>query len=457
MVEQDRPSPSASFITGSILASTVGPLISLVDTAVGARISSQDLAGLVLGSALAGGVGWVVMQLIGGLPGVLGRLEGAKRREDVARLGGEAVLAATAIGLLLIVPIVAGLEGICGFLAQSRATTEGAAHYLGVRLLGLPLILVFQVLVAIHRNVEKDAWTPLWATTAILVANAALDLLFCLYLPLGLGGLALASALTPLLGIVICWRHLRRQGLLEFRGQWHAIRDQRLSSGLSLSLSLGGAALLRGCLLNITLIVTSVIAEGFGTEALGAHGLALQMWLLIAFSIDGFALAGQAYGSHLLGSGDRQGTRQLAWRLNRLCLLGAGGLGIVLYWAWPWLPVAFGLDGSAHLAFAGLALPLLAQIPLGVGAFVSDGMLQGAGDHRFLTWQMAIASLLGFPLALYSLPSSLANLWWAVALWLLIRAVLGMYRLAGDHWLDLSERQMDTVMGDPGLSMDDRH
>ena len=94
-----------------------------MDTAVGARISSQDLAGLVLGSSLAGGIGWVVMQLIGGLPGVLGRLEGAERRQDVARLGGEAVLAAAAIGLLLIVPIAAGLEGLCQFMAERDATS----------------------------------------------------------------------------------------------------------------------------------------------------------------------------------------------------------------------------------------------------------------------------------------------------------------------------------------------
>jgi len=421
----------------------------MVDTAVGARISSQDLAGLVLGSALAGGVGWVIMQLIGGLPGVLGRLEGAKRREDVARLGGEAVLAAAAIGLLLIVPIVAGLEGICDFLAQNRSTAQGAAHYLGIRLLGLPLILIFQVLVAIHRNVEKDAWTPLWATAAILVANGALDIFLCLYLPLGLGGLALASAATPLIGIAISWRRLQRRGLLDFRHQWQAIREQRLSSGLSLSLSLGGAALVRGCLLNITLIITSVIAEGFGTEALGAHGLALQIWLLIAFSIDGFALAGQAYGSHLLGLGDRQATRNLAWRLIRLCLVGSGLLGLGLFLVWDWVPLLFGLDGSARLAFAGLALPLLLQIPLGVGAFVSDGMLQGAGDHRFLAWQMAVASALGFPLALFVLPSNLPNLWYAVAFWLFIRSVIGLARLTGDHWLDLSEAQMSTVVSKP--------
>ncbi|MAO83280.1 MAG: hypothetical protein CMH50_05250 [Myxococcales bacterium] len=439
-------SPSASFIAGSILASAVGPLISLVDTAVGARISSQDLAGLVLGSSLAGGIGWVVMQLIGGLPGVLGRLEGAERRQDVARLGGEAVLAAAAIGLLLIVPIAAGLEGLCQFMAERDATSEGAAHYIGLRLLGLPLILVFQVLVAILRNVEKNAWTPLWATCGILLANGACDVLFCLYLPLGLGGLALASAVTPLIGIMLCWRRLRQQSLLDFSNQWSAIREQRLSSGLSLSLSLGGTALLRGCLLNLTLIATSILAERFGTEALGAHGLALQMWLLIAFSIDGFALAGQAYGSHLLGSGDRKATRQLAWRLYRLCLLGAGALGLVLYGLWDWLPVLFALDGSAHLAFAELALPLLVQIPLGVGAFVSDGMLQGAGDQKFLAWQMGAASLLGFPLALLSVPFNLPNLWWAVAFWLLIRMALGTARLAGDGWLELSDRQMSSMV-----------
>ena len=143
MVKKESLSPSASFITGSILACAVEPIISLIDTAVGARISSQDLAGLVLGSALAGGVGWVMMQCIGGLPGVLGRLEGAKRREDVARLGGEAVLASAVIGLLLIVPLVAFLESVCGFLAQREATADGAAHYLALRLVGFLQVFRF--------------------------------------------------------------------------------------------------------------------------------------------------------------------------------------------------------------------------------------------------------------------------------------------------------------------------
>ena len=63
-----------------MVAGALQPLIALVDTYFAAQLSTQDLACLALGGGIASSVGWVGGQLIGGFPGVLGRLKGASKR-----------------------------------------------------------------------------------------------------------------------------------------------------------------------------------------------------------------------------------------------------------------------------------------------------------------------------------------------------------------------------------------
>jgi Na+-driven multidrug efflux pump len=69
--------------------------------------------------------------------------------------------------------------------------------------------------------------------------------------------------------------------------------------------------------------------------------------------------------------------------------------------------------------------------------YVLDGILIGAGDTRFLAWTMLVALLTFLPLAGIVLvtDAGLIALWWALAVWLLVRQVAVALRYRSGAWL----------------------
>jgi len=433
------------FIVASMVAGAIQPLIALVDTYFAAQLSTQDLACLALGGGISSSVGWVSGQLIGGFPGVLGRLSGRGDAEATRRLNGEVLALAFVVGLIAAVPTALLLGKGVMLLTQSEATGSGARHYLQIRMLGLPFEICGFVIFGILRAGYQAVWTPLLVMLTALVANASLNALFVYGFGWGLSGLALGSSLAPLAAVLCAAVPITRWRGWSLGLGIAAVRQMNLNPMTILSARLGRSALSRGLLLNAVLISSSLVAERFSTSDLAAHGLAIQIWLLIAFLLDGFAHAGLAFGSRLLGAGHFGRARKLAWRLvvtsAGLAALIAAGLFVL----WTALPSIFGLDGVAAAAFAAVMLPMCIQtLPASV-AFVADGMLKGAGDLGFLAQQMAAASLVAFPIGLVVFGGSLRGLWWAMTAWVSTRALLCAWRLTGTSWTRLARSQIDNL------------
>lgn len=69
--------------------------------------------------------------------------------------------------------------------------------------------------------------------------------------------------------------------------------------------------------------------------------------------------------------------------------------------------------------------------------FVLDGVLIGAGDHRFLAWAGILVNVVVFVpavLAVVPLGAGLAGLWAAIALLEAGRAVANGWRYHGGRW-----------------------
>ena len=433
------------FIVASMVAGAIQPLIALVDTYFAAQLSTQDLACLALGGGIASSVGWIGGQLIGGFPGVLGRLRGSGDNRLARQLSGEVVCLAGVLGLVLAVPVGLGLGEVVIGLTDSESTGSGARHYLQIRMLGLPFEMAGFVAFGIFRSGFQAVWTPIIVMTVALIANALYNFLFVFVFDFGLSGLALGSSLAALTALIAASIPIGRwQGWTPLVG-FSSVRRFELAASTKLSVRLGGKAMWRGIFLNMVLVGSSLVAEHFSTSELAAHGLALQIWLLLAFVIDGFAHAGLAFGSHLIGSGAFNAARRFGWRLIGHSTLLCFALCITLTLSWDWIALGFRLDGIAAAAFATLLLPMIVQtLPASV-AFVADGLLKGAGDLGFLAWQMIVASALVFPLGLLAFGGSLRGLWWAVTAWVTTRALLCVWRLASDRWEIIAKRQMHEV------------
>ena len=126
-------------------------------------------------------------------------------------------------------------------------------------------------------------------------------------------------------------------------------------------------------------------------------------------------------------------TRRIVWWSVWLGV----ALGVIVLALRPWLPGWYGDDAQVIALISSALLVLAVLQPLSGVVFALDGVLIGAGDTRWLAWAQ-IAVLIAFlPAAWLVLDRglSLDALWWALGWFLLVRAVLLVWRARGSAWL----------------------
>ena len=174
-----------------------------------------------------------------------------------------------------------------------------------------------------------------------------------------------------------------------------------------------------------TLTLATAIATRVGTEAVAAHQVASQLWLLLALVVDSLAVAGQAMVAKYRGTGDpglsrAAADRLLAWGLGTGVALG------LLFWALaPVLPRIFS-DEAAVLAKVDEIYPfIVAMQPLNALVFVWDGIFLGLEEFRFIAIQMLLSGVAASIVLLLVIPAGwgLAGVWWGIVTLMAVRAV----------------------------------
>lgn len=403
------------------------PLYSLVDTAFVGRLGTPQLGALAIGTAAFTASFWIFSFLAYGVTPRVARALGAGDDVAAARTGTQALLLAgvlgltvTALGVVLAGPIVRGL-------GATGSVEEFAVPYLRIRMLAATPVLLAQVGHGWLRGAH-DTRTPMFVATAGAAANVVLDYLFIYPFGWGIAGAAWATvAGQGAAAAVFVVLLARRMHGAPWR--WDR-REARALARVGVDLAVRTGALLAA------MTFATAVAARMGTVEVSAWQIAMQVFLLLALTLDSIAIAGQALIGRRLGALDPAGARAVGRRLLGLgSLLGAILLLLLLALAHPVAGV-FSTDPRVVTGAAWLIVWLALVQPLSAAAFTLDGILLGASDTRFLAASMAGASLLYAGLALLALAAGwgLAGLAFAATCWLLARALLTGARFARGAW-----------------------
>jgi putative MATE family efflux protein len=413
------------------------PLYLLVDTAVVGHLGGVPLAGLAVGGGLLGYVAALLNFLAYGTTARAARRAGAGDRAGAVAEGVQATWLAAGLGIVLALafqvlagPLTRALAGGAG------AVAAGAEQWLRVASPGLPLLLV-----ALAGNGWLRGVQDLRRPVGYVLAGSLASLVLCPLLVHAAGLGLVGSALANLAGQTVsatCFgralvRELRRQDI-PWRPRWSSLRAQ---------LVLGRDLLLRAAVLQLAFAAAAAVVARSGTAELGAHQVALQLWLFLALVLDAYAIAAQTLVGHALGAGRPDAARRTARRVSAWGL----GTGIVVAAALlalrPVLPPLF-TDDPAVLAEAAVVWWFLALMqPLAGVVFALDGVLMGAGDVAYLRTVTLGSAAVGFvPLSLLSgrLGWGLAGVWSGLTLFIVLRLVGVGVRVAGDRWLQAPAR-----------------
>jgi len=404
------------------------PLYLLVDTAVVGNLGTVALGGLAVGGGLLAWAAALLNFLAYGTTARAARRAGAGDRAGAVAEGVQATWLALALGLAVLVLFQLLAGPLTRLLAGGDGPVAAAGEsWLRVASFGAPLLLVSLAGNGWLRGVQ-ELRRPM---RYVLVGSTA-SLVLCPLLvhPAGLGlvGSAVANVAGQALTAALFVRAVLREDV-SWRPRLAALRAQ---------LVIGRDLLLRAAVLQVAFLVATGVVARAGTAELGAHQIAVQLFFFLALVLDAYAIAAQTLVGQALGAARPDAARDTARRVTRWGL----GTGVVVAGVLLVLrPVVLPLftDDPAVLAQAAVAWWFLAGMqPLAGVVFALDGVLMGAGDVGYLRTVTIGAALVGFvPLSLAAVPLGwgLAGVWTGLTLFIALRLVGVLVRVAGDRWL----------------------
>ena len=373
LVWESRPWREIVRLSWPITISTLSySLMTLVDTLLVGHLGAAQLAGVGLGGTVAFALLCFPFGILRGVKTLVSQAVGARHFAEVGRYLAAALGIAVGMGLLiaLVGQVVAAL---LSHISPSVAAGEATHTYLGIRILGAPLALVYAA-VRECRYAQGDARTPMIATVVANAVNIGLALLFIYPLGWGVAGAAWATVIAQGVEAGVAalaqsasgWR-LSGATRAHVRELWNI----GLPTGLQFTLEIGAFTLLAGMI------------AALGEIEMAAHQIALQV---IHFSFLPTVACGEA-AAVLAGQAVGAGRDELVVRVARIGLWVAVAYTcvctVIIAVGAPVIVAGFGADPdvAAH-AVRLLYVAAVFQVVDGAN-IVARCVLRGASDVRY--------------------------------------------------------------------------
>lgn len=403
------------------------PLLSITDTAIVGNIPKDGLESLaavgIVGSFLSMLI-WVLGQTRSSISTIISQYLGAGKLEAVKNLPAQAIYFNLLLSLVVLVPTLFFMEGIFSLFNASGKILEYCVAYYGIRVWGFPLTLFTFAIFGIFRGLQNTFYPMVIATVGALL-NVVLDFAFVF----GIEGILPAMYLEG-----AAWASLIAQGTMALMALYFLLKkteiglklilpiNQEMKRLIQMSLNL----FVRTLALNAALMLAVREATALGDAHIGAHTIAINLWLFSAFFIDGLAAAGNSMGGRLLGANDREGLWLLAKKVVTYGMWVSLGLMVLALIFYGPIGQIFSNSEAVLRVFNGIFFLVILGLPINTLAFVFDGLFKGLGEMKYLRNVLLAATFLGFVPSLYiglALGWGIQAIWIAMGIWMGIRGL----------------------------------
>ncbi|MFD4400883.1 MATE family efflux transporter [Kitasatospora sp. NPDC058397] len=406
------------------------PLFLMADSAIVGHLGTPQLAGVGVAAAALSTATGVFVFLAYATTAAVARRIGAGDRRGAVQQGVDGIWLALGLAVPVVLLTVLLAPWAADVLGASETAAPYAVTYLRISALGIPAMLMVMAATGVLRGLQ-DTRTPLLVAIAGFTANIGLNAGLVYGAGLGVAGSAWGTVLAQTgmaaVYLVVVVRGARRE---------HAsLRPD--TAGIRASARAGGPLLVRTVSLRAVLMIATAVAARLGDDQVAAHQITMTLFSFLAFALDAIAIAGQAIIGRYLGAEDAPGARAATRRMVEWGIGSGVLLGLLVVAARPLYVPLFTPDPAVQGQLDTALLLLALSQPVAGLVFVLDGVLMGAGDGPYLAWA-AIATLAVFTPAAIAVPATgtgLAGLWWAMNLFMLVRAAFLVGRARGGRWL----------------------
>ncbi len=403
------------------------PILSITDTAIVGNIPVDGLESLaaagIVGSFLSMLI-WVLGQTRSSISAIISQYLGAGKLEEVKNLPAQAIFFNILLSLVILVSTIFIIEEIFSLFEATGKILEYCVSYYSIRVWGFPLTLFTFAIFGIFRGLQNTFY-PMIIAIIGAVLNIILDFILVYgiegFIPaMYLEGAAWASLISQAIMAILVFILLLKKTDISLKLVFPLNKELKRLIFMSLNL------FVRALALNAALIIAVREATALGDRFIGAHTIAINLWLFAAFFIDGYGAAGNSMGGKLLGAQDYQGLWKLAKKIityGMIISVVLMAFGFIFY-----IPVGriFSNEPVVLSTFYGIFFIVILGLPMNTLAFVFDGLFKGLGEMKYLRNVLLSATFLGFIPTLYLgkyLGWGFYAIWIAFVVWMMIRGL----------------------------------
>ncbi len=401
------------------------PVLSLTDAAIVGNISinaTESLAAIGIVTTFMSMLIWVLGQTRSAISSIVSQYVGANQIDKIKNLPAQAIFIITSLSVLIIIGTYPIAQHIFKLYNASNLILEYSVVYYKIRVFGFPFTLFTIAVFGAFRGLQNTYYPMVIAIIGALV-NIVLDVVLVYGItgfisPMHIKGAAYASVIAQFIMAFLAAYFLLKKTIIPLKLSFPFNKEIKRFIGMILNL------FVRTVALNVTLYFASAFATSYGAQYIAAYTIAINLWFLAAFIIDGYSSAGNILSGKLFGAKQYHLLIILSNKLIKYgIVMGAatGLLGTFLYYP---LGALFTKDQEVLAAFYNIFWLVLIMQPFCALAFIFDGIFKGLGKMKYLRNLLLISTFLVFlPVLFYLdyLNYKLHAIFIGIMLWIIVR------------------------------------
>ena len=411
----------------ALISGIAEPILSITDTIIVGNMDENATISLgavgIVGSFISMLI-WVFGQTRSVIASIIAQALGQKKLKEVKDLPAQGILIIIFSSFLIILLTYFNSEGLFKFYNASGNLLKFCVEYFNIRVWGLPFTLLTIGIFGIFRGLQ-NTYYPMIIAIVGTILNIVLDIILVYGVegfidPMFIQGAAYASLLAQIsmafLAVILLYKKTNIKLALKFP----------FNPKIKSFMQMFGNLVIRTASLNVTLYFCNAFATKYGDEFIAAYTIAINLWFLVAFIIDGYSSAGTILSGKLYGEKSYGVLMKFGNDLTKIgvkigiimCIVG-----FIFYYP---LGRIFNNDPVVLQEFYNIFWIVLAMLPLCSIAFIFDGLYKGLG------WMKDLRNVLLFSTFIIFVPFvilfdhyelGLHGIFYAFTLWILSRSI----------------------------------
>ncbi|WP_298550343.1 MATE family efflux transporter [uncultured Algibacter sp.] len=411
----------------ALISGVSEPILSLTDAAIVGNINlnaTESLAAVGIVTTFMSMLIWVLGQTRSAISSIVSQYVGANKLEQIKNLPSQAIFIVTSLSILIIFSTYPLAKQIFKLYNATNLILDYSVIYYKIRVLGFPFTLFTIAVFGAFRGLQ-NTYYPMIIAIIGATSNIILDIILVYGIngyiePMHIEGAAYASVIAQMLMAAFSAYFLLKKTSIPLKPSFPF--NPEIKRFILMILNL----FIRTIALNVTLYYASAFATSYGAKYIAAYTIAINLWFLGAFIVDGYASAGNILSGKLFGAKAYSTLIALSNKLIKYSvIIGVvlGLLGALFYY-----PIGriFTKEPEVLKVFYNVFWLVLVMQPLCTLAFIFDGIFKGLGKMKYLRNVLLFSTFLVFLPILFwldSLDYKLHAIFIAITFWIIARGI----------------------------------